>query len=105
MHQFRGFFDDAEGRILLVDESSLNDVLAMPSDSGVGGVIVLLNDSASTNQDARSWNPSGSGRMWEELRAPLQAVSKADAFRLASLAQQNHLKVASISFSQRYTQI
>ena len=90
-------FPNAEGSVLLVDESNLNDVLASPIGSGIEGLIVLLNDSTSTNQDAEAWNPEGSGSMWKNLNIPIQAVRGADAVQLTSLAQQNSLQAGIIS--------
>ena len=86
------FSSSAESRVLVVDESSLNEVLALPKEGKAEGVIVLLNDSASSNQDAPLWNPKGSGTMWEELQIPLQAVNGSDAARMIDLAHQNSLQ-------------
>lgn len=82
----------AGSKVLLVDESKLNDALILSKENGPQGVIVLLNSSTSTNQDAKDWNPRGSGSMWKELEVPVQALGGADADRIARLAQANDLQ-------------
>ena len=84
----------AGSKVLLVDESKLNDALILSKEGGIRGVIALLNSSSTTNQDARAWNPRGSGSMWKELEVPVQALGGADADRIARLALRNELQAS-----------
>lgn len=78
----------ADSSILVVDESRLNEVLETHG-GRAAGLIVILNNSASSNQDRGHWNPSGSGSMWTDFKVPIEAASNSDDAYIAGLAMQN----------------
>ena len=82
-----------------MDESKLNDLLDMPQQFP-SGVLVLLNRTTSTNQDAAIWNPAGSGSMWTEFTTGIQAIAHSEEDRLTTLATQNALQVTLILYVQ-----